>query len=99
MTVANDSCLCGAIVVLSLEFHPGHRAEISHMNRPQNSSWLPSQPSNRAHMKRPLKNLGKGSIWLVSLPLLFKIFLLATNTSSERENSKSCRILKGNLTL
>ena len=38
MIVANDTCLCAAILALFLEFHPGHRAEISHMNRPQNSS-------------------------------------------------------------
>ena len=38
MIVANDTCLCGAILVSFLEFHSGNRAEISHMNRRQNSS-------------------------------------------------------------
>ena len=33
--VASDTCLCGVILVLLLEFHPGHRAEISHMNTQQ----------------------------------------------------------------
>ena len=41
MIVANDTSLCGAILVLVLEFRPGNRAEISHMNRRQNSSRLP----------------------------------------------------------
>ena len=38
MIVANDTYLCGVILVLFLEFHPGIRAEISDMNRRQNSS-------------------------------------------------------------
>ena len=32
MIVANDTSLCGAILVLFLEFRPGNRAEISHKN-------------------------------------------------------------------
>ena len=47
MIVANDTNLCGGMLVLFLEFRSGHRAEISHMNRRQNSS------GNRAHIKRP----------------------------------------------
>ena len=38
MIVANDTSLCGSILVLFLEFRPSHRAEVSHMNRRQNSS-------------------------------------------------------------
>ena len=38
LIAANDTSLCGAILVLFLESHPGHRAEISHMNRQQNLS-------------------------------------------------------------
>ena len=37
MIVANDTSLRGAILVLFLEFRPGHRAEIC-QNRPQNLS-------------------------------------------------------------
>ena len=33
MIVANDTCLCGTILVLFLKFHPGNQAEIFHMNR------------------------------------------------------------------
>ena len=33
MIVTNDTSLCGAILVLFLEFYPGQRAEISDMNR------------------------------------------------------------------
>ena len=38
MIVGNNTYLCDAILVLFLESHPGHRAEISDMNRRQNSS-------------------------------------------------------------
>ena len=31
MIVANDVSFCDAILALLLEFHPGHRAEISHI--------------------------------------------------------------------
>ena len=41
MTVANDSSLCCTILVVFLEFIPVDQAEISHMNRPQDSSQLP----------------------------------------------------------
>ena len=37
-----------------LNFIPVDRAKFSHMNTPQNSSLYLSQPSYRAHMKRPL---------------------------------------------
>ena len=53
MIVENDTRLCGVTLVLFFEFHPGHRAEISRMNRRQNPARLPSQPGYRAHMKRP----------------------------------------------
>ena len=56
MIVANDTSLCGAILVLLLELCPGHRAEISYMDRRQSSSRLLSQPGYRAHMKRPLSH-------------------------------------------
>ena len=38
MTVANDVGLCSTILVVFPEFVPVDRAEISHMNTPQNSS-------------------------------------------------------------
>ena len=44
MIAANDTSLCGASLVLFLEFRPGHRAEISPMNKRQNSSRQPSHP-------------------------------------------------------
>ena len=43
MTVANNASLCSTILVVLLEFIPGNRAEISHMNTPQNSSWYSSR--------------------------------------------------------
>ena len=42
MIAANDTNLCGAILVLFLEFRPGRgRGDISHMDRRQNSARLP----------------------------------------------------------
>ena len=41
MTVTNNTSLCSTILVVLLEFIPVDRAEISHMNIPQNSSRLP----------------------------------------------------------
>ena len=38
MTVANITSLCSTILVAFLQFIPVDRAEISHMNTPQNSS-------------------------------------------------------------
>ena len=52
MTVANNTSLCSTILVVLLEFIPVDRAEISHINRQQNSFWYPSQPGYQAHMTR-----------------------------------------------
>ena len=41
LKVANNTNLCSTILVVFLEFIPVNRAEISHMNTPQNSSRLP----------------------------------------------------------
>ena len=41
LKVANNTNLCSTIVVVFLEFIPVNRAEISHMNTPQNPSRLP----------------------------------------------------------
>ena len=41
LTVANSISLCSTILVVFLEFILVDRAEISHMNTPQNSSRLP----------------------------------------------------------
>ena len=38
MTVANNTSLCSTILMVFLEFIPVDRAEVSHMNIPQNSS-------------------------------------------------------------
>ena len=38
VTVANNTSLCSTILVVFLEFTLVDRAEISHMNTPQNSS-------------------------------------------------------------
>ena len=37
VTVANNTSVCSTIFVVFLEFIPVDRAEISHMNTPQNS--------------------------------------------------------------
>ena len=57
LKVANDTNLCSIILVVFLEFIPVDRAEIYHMNTPQNSSRQPSQPGYRAHIKRPLVDI------------------------------------------
>ena len=44
LTVANSISLCSTILVVFLEFILVERAEISHMNTPENSSRQPSQP-------------------------------------------------------
>ena len=52
---------------------PGDRTEISHMDRPQNSCQLPSQPAYQDHMRRP----SHCKWWL-----LVKIIVLLNNTRS-----------------
>ena len=60
---------------------PGDRTEISHMDRPQNSCQLPSQPAYQDHMRRP----SHCKWWL-----LVKIIVLLNNTRSTAHDCALC---------